>query len=313
MHLASVRMAIDRQVRSRETNDRFQGARDRRLALLTFEDAPAVLEFLSNRREELAPARSAVTRALLEELQQNPHPCWPAILLAAFFPCLLRIRRNPRLSDVEDGNNLIIASFIEAAGTLPLSTQGQLAVINLVYRTRKIVLTRVRREEQRLEVEELLEPEAIEQLLNQMCPSPSAEQMAIEQEEKRARSRSRVRARVRELCGRGREHDLALVLETHGANKPLVDWVRDRHPHADQHELERHTNRLRRRRRRVIARIRGRCSSLYVFLSRAAVCPALLSTENNENRPRHQGCSPNLGSPTTHDPGFETTTRGERT
>jgi hypothetical protein len=60
--------------------------------------------------------------------------------MLAYFPGLLGIRSTMKRSaglGADELNALLVESFLETVGALPLATQGKLAVVNLILGTRK--------------------------------------------------------------------------------------------------------------------------------------------------------------------------------
>lgn len=277
MRLETVREALNRQVRSKETTHHFQAARERHPALQPFGDAEAAIAFLNDNDPARRPDRSAVTRSMVEEVQARGPTCWSAILMVAYFPGLLRIRgalqRKGGLSR-EDLDWLVIESFIEVAGRMPLETQGRLAVVNLVLGTRKAVFEQLRREWRRREVDRPFEG-PIDELLTSTAPSP--EKVLLRRDIDRHLSPDRIRAWVRYACKDEPEDDLLLVLGTYASGTPLITFVRERWADADSGELLRHYERCRRRRSRLLDRLRKRIRNGAV--SHPAINPALLQQE----------------------------------
>ena len=115
MDLDTVREALRRQVTSPETSRHFDDAKRRRPALRPFDDAVAAVAFLNDTDPRATATRSAVTRAMLEEVQARRHDCWGAALMVAYFPGLLRIRGSAHRAGClgrEDPDWLVIESFL---------------------------------------------------------------------------------------------------------------------------------------------------------------------------------------------------------
>jgi hypothetical protein len=277
MRLETVREALARQVAAAETRHHFEAARERHPALRPFDDPLAAVAFLNDTDHRATSARSAVTRAMIEEVQERGTSCWGALLLYAYFPGLLRIRgsaHRARGLSSEELDLLVLESFLEVAATLPLDRQGRLAVVNLVLGTRKTVFRHLRSEAQRADAERAW-PEGIEELVAGNIPSP--ERLLIRGEAERALAPERIRAWVRELCEDEPEDDLLLVLGTYASGTPLITYVRQVWSEADGEELLRHYERCRRRRSRLLDRLRERIREGRV--SHPAFGPALLQQE----------------------------------
>lgn len=234
---------------------RFDDARGDHAALRTFRGPLAVVDFLHHGEPRFAAARSDVTRALIALAQERRSSLWNGLLLRAFFPALLRIRRgigpNAGVTPA-DVDLLVLESFLEIAATLPLTTQGRLAVINLVLGTRKAIFRHLRAEA--LHAAPLLQVD----FPDMRAYALSAEHVLRLGHVQRLLDPEHVIAWVRALTvsAGASEEDLNLLLGTHAAGVPLVTYVRRLHPAASLHELLRHIERCRRRRSRLLARLR---------------------------------------------------------
>ena len=258
MRLDSVRHALERQLHSQDTRHTFLAGRDRHEALADFDGPEEAIAFLNRRGPGATHARSAVTAAMIAEAQRREGSTWATLLMLAYFPGLLRIRATMKPSAglrSEDLNALLVESFLETVSTLPLETQGRLAVVNLILGTRKAAWQHLTRETARAEREEPL-PEAADELIGGHFPSP--ERLALAREAERVLRPEHIRRWVQGLLQGEREDDLLLVLGTHATGKPLIDWVRDQHPELDGAGLVREYGRLRRRRSRILKRLRDR-------------------------------------------------------
>jgi len=277
MRLETIRQGLKRELTRAETLHSFEAARDRHPALQPFDDPLAAVAFLNDTDCRATSARSAVTRAMIEEVQTRGTSCWAALLLYAYFPGLLRIRgsayRARGLSN-EELDLLVLESFLEVASTLPLDRQGRLAVVNLVLGTRKVVFRQLRREAERVDTERAW-PDGLEDLIAADIPSPERQLLRCEAE--RALAPERIRAWVRELCKDEPEDDTLLVLGTYASGTPLITYVRQVWSDAGADELLRHYQRCRRRRSRLLDRLRRRARSGSV--SHLAYGPALLQQE----------------------------------
>lgn len=277
MRLDAVREALKRQVNSNETTLAIQSAHPRRPELRSFTDAPAIVTFLHDTDPRRTRVRSAVTRALLAETQARSHPCWSALLMVAYFPGLLRIRAalGARAGlGREDLDWIVVESFLEVASTLPLETQGRLAVVNLVLGTRKAVYQQVRSVTGRWGVEETLSPEVEDALPG---PTLSPEALLLRREVEAALSPERVRAWLEDLCRDEQENDVLVVLGSYASGKPLIDYVREQYPDAGHDEFLRIYGCYRRRRSRLLARLRRKLADR--SMSHASVIAALLQQE----------------------------------
>ena len=263
MRLDNVRHALEQQLHSHNTHHAFLAGRARQAALADFDGADEAIAFLNRRggdrhQPDGCQARSAVTAAMIAEAQRGEGSTWSALLMLAYFPGLLRIRATMKPSaglGRDELNALLVECFLETVSTLPLATQGRLAVVNLILGTRKSAWQHLARETARADREEPL-PDAADDLLSGNYPSP--ERLALAREAERILQPERIRDWLEELLRDETEDDLLLVLGTHATGKPLIDWVREQHPHLGGDELVREYGRLRRRRSRLLQRLRDR-------------------------------------------------------
>ena len=159
MRLDTVRHALEQQLRSHDTHHTFLAGRDRHAALAEFDTPDAAIAFLNRRGPDGCQARSAVTAAMIAEAQRGEGSTWSALLMLAYFPGLLRIRATMKPSAglrCDELNALLIECFLETVSTLPLATQGRLAVVNLILGTRKSAWQHLARETARADREEPL-------------------------------------------------------------------------------------------------------------------------------------------------------------
>lgn len=91
----------------------FQRARTTEAAFKPFESATTLLDALATASELEAGARQALVRALVRQHQGAPHPLWQALLLRAFEPMLLRLRRRDRGSK-DDRDQRVLLAFLQA-------------------------------------------------------------------------------------------------------------------------------------------------------------------------------------------------------
>ena len=287
MRLDTVRHALEQQLRSQDTHRTFLAGRDRHAALAEFDTPDAAIAFLNRRGPDGCQARSAVTAAMIAEAQRGEGSSWSALLMLAYFPGLLRIRATMKPSAglrCDELNALLVECFLETVSTLPLATQGRLAVVNLILGTRKSAWQHLARETARADREEPL-PDAADDLLGGNYPSP--ERIALAREADRILQPERIRDWVEDLLRDETEDDLLLVLGTHATGKPLIDWVREQNPHLEGDELVREYGRLRRRRSRLLQRLRDRLANSP--LSQASFRAALLLRDRDLCRLHPEG------------------------
>ena len=223
MRLETVRTALEQQLRSPVTDHTFRAARARHAALADFDGPDEAITFLNSRGPDGCQRRSAVTAAMIAEAQRRETGTWSALLMLAYFPGLLGIRSTMKPSaglGADELNALLVESFLETVGALPLATQGKLAVVNLILGTRKAAWQHLARETARAEREEPL-PEHADDVFASHYPSP--ERIALAREAERLLEPERIRDWVEDLLRDETEDDLLLVLGTHATGKPLID------------------------------------------------------------------------------------------
>ena len=272
MELDTIRNALGRTLRQPRTLADFDRGRRRNDALAPFAEPVDVVRFLNADDMTSCSQRSAVTAAVIAEAQRRGESCWAALLMAAYFPGLLRIRATVRPSaylEVDELDALILSSFMEVVGTLPLDTQGKRAVVNLVLGTRKRVRKELKRDQKRVLLERPLND--WEEALHGR-PYPSPEQLALELEAEELLLPKHLEGWLRDLAGdRGSEDDLLLVLGTWASGKPLIEWLRERRPGIDGSALVREYGRLRKRRARLLEQLRRRLEARSMVHERSRV------------------------------------------
>ena len=279
MRLDAVREALEQQLDSRQTLAAFLAGQARHTALAEYDSARDAIAFLNRRDTDGCQARSAVTAAMIAEAQRGEGSTWPALLMLAYFPGLLRIRATMKPSagmGCDELNALLVECFLETVSTFPLATQGRLAVVNLILGTRKAAWQHLAREGARAEHEAPL-PRAAHDRIDGAYPSP--ERLAIAKEADRILQPERIRDWLEALLQSESEADLVLVLGTHASGRPLIDWVRDQNPDLEGEALIREYGRLRRRRARLLERLRSRLAE--APLSQEAFRTALLHRDRD--------------------------------
>lgn len=258
MRLEQLRSVLERQLDSSTMHRAFCAGRAHHPALVRFERADEVIACLHTRDIEQRDFRSDVTAALIAEAQRRRCSFWHTLLLLAYFPGLLGIRATMKASAGiahDELDAMLIECFLRTVSTLPLATQGRLAVVNLVLGTRKAVWQRLARETKRAKRERSLTDRA-EQVAAGEYPSP--ERIALACEADRLLEPAFVQRWVEHLLSDEAESDVKLVVDSYLSGKALNDWVRERGAGLSQRELAREYSRLRRRRSRLLERARER-------------------------------------------------------
>ena len=287
MRLETVRTALEQQLRFPSTTHHFLVGRSRHAALAGFESPVEAIRFLNTRGPDGCQQRSAVTAAMIAEAQRRQSDTWATLLMLAYFPGLLGIRATMKPSagvSADELNALLVESFLETVGALPLASQGRLAVVNLILGTRKAAWQHLVRETARADREEPL-PEHADDVMGGYYPSP--ERLALAEEADRELQPERIRDWVEDLLRDETEDDLLLVLGTHATGKPLIDWVREQQPQLDGDALVREYGRLRRRRSRLLERLRDRLDA--APMSQGSLRAALLLRDRDLCRLHPEG------------------------
>ena len=287
MRLDAIRAALEQQLDTQQTHAAFLAGRDRHTVLAGFDTASDAIAFLNRRDADDCQARSTVTAAMIAEAQRGEGSTWPALLMLAYFPGLLRIRSTmKRCAGMgnDELNALLVECFLETVDTFPLATQGRLAVVNLILGTRKAAWQHLVREGTRADRESPM-PEGADDRIGGHYPSP--EWLAIAEEAEQLMQPERIRDWLGDLLRSESEADLLLVLGTHASGRPLIDWVRDQHPDLEGEALVREYGRLRRRRARLLERLRSRLAT--APLSQEAFRAALLHRDRTVDHPAPEG------------------------
>jgi hypothetical protein len=126
----------------------FDDAKTRHSVLSKYATPAAVLAALSNLSGAPWAERERLTRALLAEMQTQRHPFWTALLLAAYYPMLLRLRGRirGRAIDLADTDQLLILTFIEVTRDFPLDQRKNRTCMYLRQMTQRRVFQAVRQE-----------------------------------------------------------------------------------------------------------------------------------------------------------------------
>ncbi len=147
MYLEVVQKILTRQLGTALMDRQFEIVKASRPVLAPFNGPAELVVFLHKNEKSTVDERSAIVEALVAEAQRKEGPLAMAVLMAAFFPGLLRLYDSIdqtlqlKRRDVEW---IVVESFIETVETFPLSTQGRYAVANLLLGTRRVVIGHLR-------------------------------------------------------------------------------------------------------------------------------------------------------------------------
>jgi len=191
---------LQRQNHSRETLSIFNSAKQHHRTLKDISKLDDVVSFLQNCDPAGTSKRSAITSSLIAEFQTENSQCWGSMLLLAYYPYLIRQRKNfdpVRGCNTEDLNSLVLESFLNAADTFPLETQAHYSVVCLTLTTRKKISRAIAKLSNCADKER---PwfEGAEDFLSDFAPSP--EQVLLKNERERLYSAENIRAWIKSLC-----------------------------------------------------------------------------------------------------------------
>ena len=275
--LTAVRTKLNKELEGAEAIAWFKGVWDQHPTLARFETPSQVVAFLNAADASTTRDRSAVTRTLIKGGQAGDDPRWLSMLTAAFFPIIVRSRAS--LGTVcgmcpDEVETLVLHSFTEAVATLPLATQGKLAVVNLSWLAKKLLNKELRRHNAWKEhVTELPED------ADDCTPGdgPDAETACLERERECLLSPTALHGLLGRVAASENEADVEMLLATYGGGMPLIDYVRAMHPHVGEQEFRQIYGRCRRQRSRLMTRLRPMAIAL--AMSHSEPTAALLYQE----------------------------------
>ncbi len=243
MKLIELRQTIDRELESNRARLRFQVLKRELPELSPFETPRAVVRFLADNNPAMSGRRSLIACDIVEGVQGGSSSLLASLLIAAFFPVLIRIRcglLRPEGGSAAQLDWLVVDAFFETVASFPVQTQGQCAVINLVLGTRKNVCALLRADAARVRVETSLSDRRRLRLAD---PSPSPE--ARLGETRRTRPFTRDALTALGIPDNHRE----LLCES------SISYVRSRFIGADAQDFARIYARYRKRRSRALKRV----------------------------------------------------------
>jgi len=254
MGLQYVKNALQVELMSDRNTTRFEDARRRHGALAPHATPLSVLAVLGETALERYPERDALTRALLVEHHERPHPFWSAILLAAYYPMLSRLRRRI-VGDAfapEDLDQLVVTTFLELVRDFPIDRRTDRLCMRLRQMTARRVFQAIgaeRRERARLE---FVDPDELAEKQHLRRPE-------VARSGRGARDPEDVDGVVDllvEVAGGDLDEDeLEVIVETRVRGEELRDHVARVCPGASGAERERTYQRLKRRRTRALERL----------------------------------------------------------
>ncbi|WP_233587282.1 hypothetical protein [Corallococcus sp. CA049B] len=242
----------------------FETGRLRQPALAHHRCLTSVLAALADTREDTYPAREALTRALLAEMQASSSPAWTAALATTYAPMLNRLRRRILGNAVprEDLDQLVLTTFLSVARSFPLSRWGDWTAVRLRQQTAREVFRFLRKE--RAEQHETYTQEQLAEWL------PDSRQATQVENPRRPSVRRSFVKRDAVLVHLARatlpRSDVDVLMATVVRREKLRAYV-SRLGEGDAAEAERTYQRLKRQRTRLMQRLRAQAGDAVAQLS----------------------------------------------
>jgi hypothetical protein len=124
--------------------------RDRHPALAPYESVASLLRAMDRGSPLSLAEQDAVMGAVLDEMRCNRSSLWQSILVVAFAPLLVRLRRNMRRPGCADIDQRVLMAFVEGARALE---QRQYVVRHLHLSLRRRLFSEGRREHRSRDLE----------------------------------------------------------------------------------------------------------------------------------------------------------------
>lgn len=263
MGLQYVRRALKTELRAETSMKLFDEAKKRHPALAGHETPLSVLAVLGDESERRWAEREALTRTLVTEEQARPHPLWGALLLAAYYPMLSRLRHRIYGHDLdpEDFDQLVVSTFLEVVRAFPLTERRDRTSMHLRQMTQRRVFRHIR-EEHAARV--LIAPEEIDELGPIApdswpgCPTPRRRRKG---QPEPVDDRDVVTLLTTRAACLGQDQ-IDLVVTTIVRGERLRLYVERTYPDRDPDERGRIYQRLKRQRSRTLARLRDLLADL---------------------------------------------------
>jgi len=234
MSMLTTFAAIKESITRKPSLVTYADARPRHAALAAFE-TPSAAQRALHGSSLSAHERNAVVCALLLENKRRPDPVWQALLLAAFEPMLVRIRRRMGAPKSEDLDQDLLVAFLTAIANIAI---GPYTLNAIQWATEAPILAARRRKRHAPEMLEYDED-------TQKCRpfgAPADERVhAVEV------------ARIIE--SRGGAELLRAMIATHGTDESLKEHVAQSYAHLSEKERATTYRRLKEARQDVLDRL----------------------------------------------------------
>jgi hypothetical protein len=166
MSLNEMMTALEIEVNAPRNRKLFEEAKRHQPELRDYEDVFSAFAVLGNETPADYGDKEPLTRAILREAQRRPLPYWNAVLVVAFYPMLVKLRRSITggALPADDLDQLILTVFLEVAGQFPLQFRRDRTCMYLRQMTRREVFARIRHEQRLREKLSFQSPENMRRL-----------------------------------------------------------------------------------------------------------------------------------------------------
>jgi hypothetical protein len=213
-------------------------ARARHPALAPYASPSAVLNAVDRGSRLSLRERDVVLLAVLDERQRSPHPLWQSLLVVAFAPMLVRLRKGLRHPGCENLDQRVLVAFVETIASFPHRLYIQR---NLRLATGARLIAERRREHRATDTVLFDDETYVHDVFGADAHLKAAAAEVI---------------RIVEAAG-GEELRDALIAR-HAGDRSLKDYIDTEHPELTRRQRERICDRLRRTEGSVLRKVRAR-------------------------------------------------------
>jgi hypothetical protein len=234
----------------------FDDAKTRHSVLSKYQSPPAVLAAMGDVHGAPWPEREALTRTLLAEAQTRPCQFWSALLLAAYYPMLLRLRGRIRgcAIDSADIDQMVVVTFLDVARNFPLEQRKNRCCMHLRQMTQRQVFQVVRRGSAIQALTSLQSVENVDPAKLPPWPSPRSRHRA--KPDSSPVDDSEAIALLASQASSVSKDQTKLLVATVVRGESLRLHVERGYPQHDSAERDRIYQRLKRQRTRTLVRLR---------------------------------------------------------